>query len=259
MAKPETPDAKAKAAAYLVATGQVDISNPDPKPTRRKKDEKPPRPPKPTVPDSEKFRLERAARPEMVDLSMSYPLNLGPNPSGKELRNLAVPLIRGRQISQCNHPMHDYRPGRLQLTSTILPGYTPQPFGLLDFQDIALFLWPPWRLHGGFELEEQCLILKHRNSRLQNLTLEELVEVQHWMDESEYITAEGDNVNIREWRIWLSVEELRSLIEKMDQDLKRARSMMAYAWTERMEKMSMATNRSRKLAAMRRIHDDEDE
>ena len=134
-------------------------------------------------------------------------------------------------------------------------GHVPQPFGLLDFQDIALFLWPPYRQHSGFDLDDQCLIMKHRNPRLQEITEEDMVEIQEWMDTSQIITVEGNSVDIRKWRQWLCEKELESLSLRMEQDLKQARSMLYYQWRAD----GGGSNRKRKLAAMRRLHDEEDD
>ena len=78
------------------------------------------------------------------------------------------------------------------------------------------------------------------------------------MDESKRITVEGQSVNIREWRMWLCVEELRSLTRQMELDLKRARSMLAYQNPQQTVEKPKVSERTRKLAAKRIISDDED-
>lgn len=105
-------------------------------------------------------------------------------------------------------------------------GHLPNPYGLLDLQDVALFLWPSYRYHNGFNLEDQCLILKHRNSRLREISEEDLVEILAWMTESKTITVEDESVDIRKWRLRLGEEELSTRVKRMDEDLKRATSMM---------------------------------
>ncbi|KAK3168448.1 hypothetical protein OEA41_004896 [Lepraria neglecta] len=106
-----------------------------------------------------------------------------------------------------------------------LPGFCPNPWGLLDFQDIAIFYWPDLR---DFSLEEQCLILKHRNARLKDITPEELERIEEWMSDSDTINIEGRKVDLWEWRKGLKNKELRKLVKKMEEDLKWATGMWDY-------------------------------
>ena len=99
-------------------------------------------------------------------------------------------------------------------------------------------------------MTEQRLILRHRNPKLRRITREELVEVQEWMDESEYITVEGNTVDIREWRMSLSDNELRDRLEQMDEDLPMARSMFEYRRSRNAKKKLMEKKRKNKLAAI---------
>ena len=78
------------------------------------------------------------------------------------------------------------------------------------------------------------------------------------MDRSETITVEENSVNIREWRLWLSNEELEALTSQMDEDLSRATSLINYMRTESAGGNSMAMKRSQKLAALRSVQDEED-
>ena len=101
-------------------------------------------------------------------------------------------------------------------------GFGPKPWGLLDFQDVAIFLWPDKR---EFEIQEQCLILKHRNAKLRDLTPEDLNKVREWISGSRTIDAEEQKVDLRAWRKGLKPKELKKLIQKMEADLKSARGM----------------------------------
>lgn len=122
-----------------------------------------------------------------MERTLPEPPNLGPNPSGRQ---------------------------RLQ-------------YGLLDFQDIALFYWPPYRQRRrDFDLREQCLILGHRNPRLRSITVEELIEVQEWIGRSKTITSEEQRIDIRAWRLGLDEGDLKALTKLMEEDLKRARRTM---------------------------------
>ena len=105
------------------------------------------------------------------------------------------------------------------------PGYCSKPWGLLDFQDIAIFKWPGLR---EFDLEEQCLILKHRNARLKDITLEELGELEKWIQDSRTVDVEGRKVNLWLWRKKLGPKELNKLVERMEEDLEQATIMKDY-------------------------------
>jgi len=190
----------------------------------------------PAMRDSERLEVDIVAPPEPIDKVKSDILNLGPNTSDHQ----------------------------------------PQRFGLLDFQDIALFLWPPYRqCKRPFTTNEQCLILKYRNARLIDLTQVELVEVQAWIERSEIITVEERDVNMRNWRINLDEKGLEVLFKRMEEDLKRARSISTCAKPSppkpslQAKSVEIATppitppqgmleevSRSRRLAAMRRVEDD---
>lgn len=78
------------------------------------------------------------------------------------------------------------------------------------------------------------------------------------MSKSEYITVEENNVDIREWRLWLSNDEFGARTSQMSQDLQRATLMLKYMDAEGAGSSSMADNKSRKLGVMRRIEDNED-
>ena len=78
------------------------------------------------------------------------------------------------------------------------------------------------------------------------------------MDTSQIITVEENSVNMRDWRLWLSKEELGSLALRMEQDLKRARSVLNHMRVEEIGRNSVSKNRKRKLAALRIIQDEED-
>jgi len=52
------------------------------------------------------------------------------------------------------------------------------------------------------------------------------VEILAWMTESKTITVEDESVDIRKWRLRLGEEELSTRVKRMDEDLKRATSMM---------------------------------
>jgi len=190
----------------------------------------------PDTPDPETLGVDPAARPETIDKAEIDPPNLGPSTGD----------------------------------------HTPQRFGLLDFQDIALFLWPPYREREcPFTTDEQCLVLRHRNARLTDLTQVELVEVQAWMERSETIAVEGTGVNLRKWRINLDEKKFQGLAKRMEEDLTRARSISTYTkptppkTSSEKRPVEMATppttpprgivarmNRSQRLAAKRRIEDD---
>lgn len=101
-------------------------------------------------------------------------------------------------------------------------GFGPKPWGLLDFQDVAIFLWPEKR---EFEIEEQCLILQHRNAKLKDLTLEGLNQVREWISQSRTIDAEEQKVDLRAWRKGLKPKALKKLIQRMEADLKSASRM----------------------------------
>ena len=102
------------------------------------------------------------------------------------------------------------------------PGHVTPRFGLLDFEDIALFLWP-WQIKKrDFTPEEHCIILKHRNPHLHDLTEERVANLMQWIDESEYITVEGKNIDMRNWRKQLKAGRLKKMTEQMEQDLDRA-------------------------------------
>ena len=73
------------------------------------------------------------------------------------------------------------------------PGFCPRPWGLLDFQDIAIFYWLDLR---EFGLEEQCLILKHRNARLKDKMPEELERIEERMSNSDNINIEGGSLGV---------------------------------------------------------------
>jgi len=190
----------------------------------------------PATPDSERLEVDPIARPKSIDNTQSHPAILGPN----------------------------------------TPDHKPQRFGLLDFRDIALFLWPPYRQRKRrFTTNEQCLILKYRNAALIDLTQVELVEVQAWMERSETITVEEKNVSMRDWRLNLNEEDLGALVKQMMEDLNRATNISTYTKPTLAEPSSkkklveMATppktppqktlvdmNRSQRLAAKRRIEDE---
>lgn len=158
------------------------------------------------------------------------------------------------------------------------PAYEPQRYGLLDYQDIALFLWPPYRQREhAFNVSEQCLILRHRNARLADMAQVELVEVQSWIEKSETIRVEGKEVDLRDWRLHLSEEELKARVKRMGEDLKRSKTILGLKGPDPMQTTSkeapavMATpprtppkrkaeflTRSQRLAARRRIDDDSD-
>ncbi len=99
-------------------------------------------------------------------------------------------------------------------------GFGPKPWGLLDFQDVAIFVWPTQR---EFEIQEQCLILQHRNAKLKDLTPEELIEIRGWISRSYTIDAEGQKVDLRAWRRGLKYKDLKKLVKRMEADLKWAR------------------------------------
>ena len=101
-------------------------------------------------------------------------------------------------------------------------GFGPKPWGLLDFQDVAIFVWPDQR---EFDIQEQCLILQHRNAKLKDLTPEELAETREWISRSHTIDAEGQKVDLRAWRMGLKHKDLKKLVKRMEQDLKWARRM----------------------------------
>ena len=101
-------------------------------------------------------------------------------------------------------------------------GFGPKPWGLLDFQDVAIFVWPDQR---EFDIEEQCLILQHRNAKLKDLTPEELAETREWISRSHTIDAEGQKVDLRAWRMGLKHKDLKKLVKRMEEDLKWARRM----------------------------------
>ena len=105
------------------------------------------------------------------------------------------------------------------------PGFYPKPWGLLDFQDIAIFYWLDLRKFG---LEEQCLILKHRNARLKDKMPEELERIEEWMSNSDNINVGGQKVDIWEWRRELRNKELKKLVKKMEEDLKWITGMWYY-------------------------------
>lgn len=159
------------------------------------------------------------------------------------------------------------------------PAYEPQRYGLLDYQDVALFLWPPYRQRErAFDVSEQCLILKHRNARLGDVTQVELVEVQAWIEKSKTIRVEGKEVDLRDWRLHLSEEELQARVKRMGEDLKRSKTILGIKGPDSMQISSkeapvvMATppetpppkrkaeflTRGQRLAAKRRIDDDSD-
>ena len=101
-------------------------------------------------------------------------------------------------------------------------GFGPKPWGLLDFQDVAIFIWPEKR---EFEIQEQCLILQHRNAKLKDLTPDVLNEVREWISGSRTIDAEGQKVDLRAWLKGLKPKDLKKLVKKMEADLKSARRM----------------------------------
>lgn len=98
------------------------------------------------------------------------------------------------------------------------PGFRPKPWGLLDFQEVALFCWPEPGLR-EFSLKEQCEILKSRNKGLPDLTPELLEGVKEWMENSDTIDVEDQKVDFREWRKGLTEEELEALVTRLDQAL----------------------------------------
>lgn len=101
-------------------------------------------------------------------------------------------------------------------------GFGPKPWGLLDFQDVAIFIWPD---KCEFEIQEQCLILQHRNAKLKDLTPEDLNKVREWISRSRTIDAEGQKVDLHAWRKGLKPKDLKKLVKKMEADLKSARRM----------------------------------
>lgn len=101
-------------------------------------------------------------------------------------------------------------------------GFGPKPWGLLDFQDVAIFLCPDKRV---FEIEEQCLILQHRNAKLKDLTPEELNAVREWITQSRTINVEGEKVDLGTWRRGLKPKDLKKLTKRMEADLKSATIM----------------------------------
>ena len=101
-------------------------------------------------------------------------------------------------------------------------GFGPKPWCLLDFQDVAIFIWPGQR---EFEIQEQCQILQHRNAKLKDLTPEELIEVKDWISQSHNIDAEGQKVDLRAWRKGLNHMAMKKRVKRMEADLKSARRM----------------------------------
>ena len=101
-------------------------------------------------------------------------------------------------------------------------GFGPKPWGLLDFQDVAIFVWPDQR---EFDIQEQCLILQHRSPKLKDLTPEQLVETREWIIRSHTIDAEGQKVDLRAWRKGLKPKDSKKLVKRMEADLKWARKM----------------------------------
>lgn len=190
----------------------------------------------PGTPDSERLEVDEIGRLESINKAQIDPPNLGPN----------------------------------------TPDHKPQRFGLLDFRDIALFLWPPYRQRKRtFTTNEQCLILKYRNAALFNITQVELVEVQAWMERSKTITVEEKAVNMHDWRINLEEENLATLVVRMEEDLKRAKTISTHTKpippkpSSKQKLVEMTTppktppqgtlvdlNRSQRLAAKRRIQDE---
>ena len=81
------------------------------------------------------------------------------------------------------------------------------------------------------------------------------------MSSVDYITVEENNVDIREWRLLLSEEELGALVKRMDEDLHRATSIIKkYAENMKIaDRTSRAVKRSRKLAAKGITQDDDDD
>ena len=145
-------------------------------------------------------------------------------------------------------------------------GFGPKPWGLLDFQDVAIFLCPEKRI---FEIKEQCLILQHRNAKLKDLTPEELNAVREWITQSRTIDVEGEKVDLGAWRRGLKPKDLKKLIKTMEADLKSAtimkeaqereekrRSQKGLVEEKREETVSPSVNRrKRKLV----IEDSDDE
>ena len=69
------------------------------------------------------------------------------------------------------------------------------------------------------------MVLRHRNARLKDLTVEELVEVEEWMIQSHIIDAEGQKIDVRAWRKGLKPMELLRIVNRVEQDLERATRM----------------------------------
>lgn len=241
----DEPTEEDKEAAWLVVKGKgATLSPPKPRGRKPKKSEAP-KCIRPKIPDSEMLRLQRAENEETTVILKPRTPNYGPNPSGE--RGFGGPSFacRVRNLQ---------KGGMLHLERTSLTriraGFAPQHFGLLDLQDIALFLWPPYRQRDEFTMTEQRLILRHRNPKLRSITREELVEVQEWMDDSEYITVEGKTVDIRDWRMWLGEKELGEKMERMEEDLSMAMSVARYRWSGSAELRLMELRRKRKVAAI---------
>ena len=77
------------------------------------------------------------------------------------------------------------------------------------------------------------------------------------MDQSGTITVEEEQVDIRQWRSMLEDDELGAMVAQMDQDLNQAKAMLQYGSNASIGQKRL-THRTKRLVAMRTIHDDDD-